>query len=619
MRIRKRNSIVCALASCMIILIAISLLPITSNLMESNESKVGPDEFKNDNTSSWQKFDIIQMNETEIETNHFIIKYEAGGLAIAKEIARIAERTYPVVTSFMNYTPENKIIINLHIELRFGMFFAGCAEKDQISLSIPVIWDHESTVFGAPEILVAHELLHVVHFQASKYYMPNVWQPPNWITEGLATYYSYFEFNYSDERAPYEIKKALEDGTFLDLHKMIIYSESFILPYIEGYSIFKYINDIYGFDGLRSFIETIKDWTPTLDPLENLNNVLGSALSTNHYDFERSWKSWLKDNYTVGVDLENDTIDGKRLTNSSGRFYITSSWHGSNLLYLSDYSWDSNIFSVDTNTLNIKRLTKSDFWSGSKDVDAEYSPDGSRIVLTSFQDEYYNLFLMDSDGNNLMNLTEDQYINLNPTWHPNGHEIAFVSDRLDSFDIHIINVTTKNIQPLVISEYNDGSPTFSPDGSKMAFSSDRNGDYDIFILDLKTGEVRQLTSLVKHELFPEWSPKGDKIAFSYGIEEEPHVLIMNADGSDIVPLLKNDPSKHASNHPVWSPDGNRVAVGIENYYSSNALFEGFSEYNIYVIEVEKEYPLIIILLLPLVFIALWAIMIDLRNIRRSFQ
>jgi TolB protein len=616
MRIRKKDSIVYALTSCMIILIAVSLLPITSNFTESQEGKIGPNEFKNDNTSSWQEFDVIQMNETEMETDHFVIKYEAGGLAIAKEIARIAERTYLIVTDFINYTPASKTTITLDINFLFGMGFSGFAEGDEISLFISPIWDKELMLFGAPELLVAHEILHVVHLQASKHYIPNLWTPPKWIVEGLATYFSYYQYNYTHERAPYTIKKAVEDGTFLYLHEMSVFPESPLLPYTEGYTVFKYIYETYGPNGFRDFIETIKDWTPILDPLENLNNVLQSCFSTDHYDFERSWKAWLIDDFTTGVSFENETIDGKKLTNIPGWFFVPTSWHGQNLLYISNYTWNSNIFSINANGFNVKRLTKSDSLLGSKDADARYSPDGSRIVLTSFQDGYYNLYLMESDGSNIEELTDDQYMNMNPTWNPSGNEIAFVSDRLGSFDIFSINITTKIIRPLVTSEYSDGSPAFSPGGTKMAFSSDRNGDYDIFVLDFKTGEVEQLTNLVKHELFPEWSPKGDRIAFSYGIGGIPHVFVMDTDGSNIAPLLRNVPSKHESFHPIWSPDGNRIAIGVTNYYSDDAQYPGWSENNIYIIDVENELPIILILLLPMVFIAVWAIMIDLRNSRK---
>ena len=50
------------------------------------------------------------------------------------------------------------------------------------------------------------------------------------------------------------------------------------------------------------------------------------------------------------------------------------------------------------------------------DWDADWSPDGTRIALTSQRDGNHEIYLMDADGSNQVNLTNHPFDDFFPDW-----------------------------------------------------------------------------------------------------------------------------------------------------------------------------------------------------------
>ena len=143
-----------------------------------------------------------------------------------------------------------------------------------------------------------------------------------------------------------------------------------------------------------------------------------------------------------------------------------------------------------------------------------------------------------------------------PSWSPDGSPIAFQSQRRGSPDIWIVDVETGEETLVVGSGRAENSPSFSPDGSRIVYSADRFGQFDLFTVALDGSDEQRLTDAAGADLEPRWSPDGTRVAYATIRERQPHVAIMNADGTGTIVLpLSGFRYTLGDRAPVWTPDG----------------------------------------------------------------
>ena len=161
----------------------------------------------------------------------------------------------------------------------------------------------------------------------------------------------------------------------------------------------------------------------------------------------------------------------KNLTNNpesdSGPSWSPS---GKHIAFASTRDGNHEIYVMDADGGNPQRLTRhiSHDWS------ASWSPSGEHIAFASFRGGNAEVYVMDADGGNLRNLTNnnDAY-DASPSWSPDGQRIAFASatkaakakDRL-IFDIYVMDSDGGNLQQLT----KDAESDSSPDWSRSVFS-----------------------------------------------------------------------------------------------------------------------------------------------------
>jgi len=121
----------------------------------------------------------------------------------------------------------------------------------------------------------------------------------------------------------------------------------------------------------------------------------------------------------------------------------------------------------------------------------KWSPDCSKIVFQKYIDGNWEIYIMNSDGGELENLTNHPATDQQPAFLPDGNEIFFVSNRNGISEIYSKNLENGDIEQVTNGGGYD--PTVSSDGSKIVFISERDSWYYLYMQNLDTGEVTRLT------------------------------------------------------------------------------------------------------------------------------
>jgi len=188
-----------------------------------------------------------------------------------------------------------------------------------------------------------------------------------------------------------------------------------------------------------------------------------------------------------------------------------------------------------------------------------WSPDHTKVAFVSWEENGNpDLYVMNSNGSGLMNVTSSRAYDHAPSWSPDGSRIAFESNREESGDsaIYVMNADGSNVHRL-IGAPTFGGPWWSPEGELIAFISKRTvSSYNnIYVSNLDGSKVTMLTK-VGHNGGFQWSPDGTKILFTreYNWDGLNEIWVMNADGSGMTKLT--EPSR--AQRPTWSPDGTEI-------------------------------------------------------------
>lgn len=185
-----------------------------------------------------------------------------------------------------------------------------------------------------------------------------------------------------------------------------------------------------------------------------------------------------------------------------------------------------------------------------------WSPDGNKIGFLSLWHGKTGIYVMNPDGSDRILLTDVGSSEAYPAWSPDGSKIAY--NRFH--EIYVIDPDGSNKLRLTNNSAHDEDHTWSPDGSKIAFSSDRDGNEEIYVMNSDGSNQINLTNNLASDVEPAWSPDGSKIAFISRREgNNSEIFIMDTDGCNPTRLTNNSYSKH---RPSWSPDGEQIVYNL---------------------------------------------------------
>jgi Tol biopolymer transport system component len=186
----------------------------------------------------------------------------------------------------------------------------------------------------------------------------------------------------------------------------------------------------------------------------------------------------------------------------------TVSRDGEWIVFTSARDGDLEIYKMRTDGSDLTRLTHEPGYDGGP----FFSYDGTKIVYRASHPEgeeladyqrllaqglirpsQLDIFVMDADGSNKRQLTDNGRANFGPYFFPDGQRIIFSSNMdaespmVPDFDLYAINIDGTGLERITYASDFDGFPMFNSDGTKLIFASNRGNERpretNLFIAD----------------------------------------------------------------------------------------------------------------------------------------
>ena len=223
-----------------------------------------------------------------------------------------------------------------------------------------------------------------------------------------------------------------------------------------------------------------------------------------------------------------------------------------------------------------------------------WSPDSSQIAYISNKSGQVNIWLVNPDGSNDVQLTTNSDAKLSlycPLWSPDGKKIAFTSrtnntsaEGKNTFGVWIIDtetkiselMTEKNVFYRLIgwTQNSDQLILASTAGSE---TSSLPAEVSLLQMEIGSGKMNQFAVLKDVYLYNiHLSPNGKSIAFAAHREGKDNIWLIPATaGGEAKILTGNNDSRLYFSSLAWSPDNNSIFFGKQSRYSLLSMLSNF--------------------------------------------
>lgn len=235
------------------------------------------------------------------------------------------------------------------------------------------------------------------------------------------------------------------------------------------------------------------------------------------------------DNYEIFV-MNADGSEQRNISNRPGVDWVYYA-HKDRLYFISDRDSTSRkyfLYEMKWDGTEIRRMTDflvHDSWISSR-------KDGSEFVVTINEDDDYDtrdLFIISKEGEILKQVTDDEFQNTDPHFSPDGNQIVFRSNRAQQDELFIINSDGTDLRQLTdypLSdntaedwEYHSGPPQWV-DSDRITYISKQKFNYSIFSISPVGTQFKQLTpdstttGFLSNEGWHSWSRNDSLIVFN---------------------------------------------------------------------------------------------------------
>lgn len=413
--------------------------------------------------------------------------------------------------------------------------------------------------------LLEHELTHIFEYDLLWGHpggaLYSLAQPPGWILEGFAEYntenWSYW--------SSLIVRDAVLNDRIPELTASGHLFSRYPLPrppdYDFGHAIYEFIEHKFGKNGIREFWQSLKNY-----PRVGRKNPIRRAFKQESREFNHEFKKYLRQKHkdfllrenpedyslpigpefpmnpyyfalshtlspsgdivaTLTANIKDGDIDIILISTKDGSV-IKNITKGHTLKYEhikyeidpskgSDITWSSDgdriaffaragqkhtLFVISALTGKTLRTIKI---SHDQPASPCFFPSGDELLFTAFHEGIRDVFKINLQNENILNLTQDDLYEKAPMISPDGTSVVYTI-RLDIYD-KIFLSPLDNFQKktqLTFGKGNTITPYFSADGKELFFSSDIREAFNLYSLNLETGEQKRYTDVRTGNFFP---------------------------------------------------------------------------------------------------------------------
>lgn len=226
------------------------------------------------------------------------------------------------------------------------------------------------------------------------------------------------------------------------------------------------------------------------------------------------------------------------------------------------------------------------------------NPDFSKGYVWKLYDEF-EIFIADANGENIVQVTNNDSYDAEATVSPKGDKIVFTSLRDGDPELYLMDIDGSNQERITFEKGYDGGAFFSQDGSKLVYRASRPvsekelQDYDelvkerlvrpgileIHVMDIETKKVTKVTNFGKASFAPFMHPSGDKIIFCSNVNsKDPRnfdLYLINTDGTGLEQVTFNETF---DGFPMFTADGKHLV------FASNRFNKERGDTNVFIAE-----------------------------------
>jgi hypothetical protein len=215
---------------------------------------------------------------------------------------------------------------------------------------------------------------------------------------------------------------------------------------------------------------------------------------------------------------------------------------GSLIAFTSNRDGNNEIYIMNANGSGQYNLTTNP----GNDLYPSWSPDGQWIAFTSDRDGNQDIFIVRTDHSGLLNLSKNAAADFQPTWlddsaifSSGGERIAFTSNRDGNQEIYIMNLDGTEQINISNNPAEDFSPNATRSGDRIVFVSTREGNQDVYIMYADGSSQGNLTNHPAQDTLPAWSPDAGWITFTSDRDGNLEIYVMMNNGAEVYNLTQN--------------------------------------------------------------------------------